>query len=231
MAGKLSLPVLSRAWQMLLKGLGEVRAAPSDSHAAEMVLVRLAYTAEMPTPGELVARLDAGRPTATAAVGGGGPALAMRAEPAPVAAAPQPGPRSFQDAVALFAEKREGIIYSHLVNDVHLVRFEPGKIEFRAATGAPADLAHRIGERLTAWTGRRWVVGLSNEAGAPTIKQAKQDAESARRADALNHPLVRAAMATFPGATVEAVREGTVPPPVDDDEPPMPDEIPGEDEP
>ena len=119
MASRLSMPVLSRAWQMLLKGLGEVRAAPSDSHAAEMILVRIAYAADMPTPGELVAQMQPGRTPSTPAprpAGGGGAGLAMRAEAAPVsAAAPAPDnvPRSFDDAVKLFAEKREGILYSH----------------------------------------------------------------------------------------------------------------------
>jgi DNA polymerase-3 subunit gamma/tau len=139
-------------------------------------------------------------------------------------------PRSFDEAVALFAEKREPILYTHLQNDVHLVRFEPGKIEFRAAPTAPPDLAHRIGDRLSAWTGRRWVVGLSNETGAPTIREVRAAKEQARRADALSHPLVKAAMDTFPGATVEAVRENAQPPPIDDDEP-LPEDIPGDDEP
>ena len=212
MAGRLSMPVLTRAWQILLKGLSEVREAPSDSHAAEMVLVRLAYSADMPTPGELVAKLDTGRPPAAAAVAGGGgaaaPAYAEAPAPRP-APVPQAGPRSFEEAVALFGEKREGIIYSHLINDVHLVRFEPGKIEIRPRPNAPANLAHQIGDRLSAWTGRRWVVGLSNEPGAPTIREAKDAAVAARRTTALNDPLVKAAMAAFPGATVEAVRDAT----------------------
>ncbi|MBM3559468.1 MAG: DNA polymerase III subunit gamma/tau, partial [Alphaproteobacteria bacterium] len=53
MAGKLSIAVLGRTWQMLLKGVGEVDAAPAALPAAEMVLVRLAYAADLPPPGEL----------------------------------------------------------------------------------------------------------------------------------------------------------------------------------
>lgn len=63
MADKLSMPHLARAWQMLLKGLGEVRQAPSPQAAAEMVLIRLAYSANLPTPGEAIARLSAGAKT------------------------------------------------------------------------------------------------------------------------------------------------------------------------
>ena len=54
LADQLSMPALARVWQMLLKGLGEVQAAPSPVQAAEMVLVRLAYVADLPIPAELV---------------------------------------------------------------------------------------------------------------------------------------------------------------------------------
>ncbi|MDH3476442.1 MAG: DNA polymerase III subunit gamma/tau, partial [Rhodospirillales bacterium] len=54
LASQLSLPVLARFWQMLLKGLGETRGAPAPLQAAEMVLIRLTYASELPTPGDLV---------------------------------------------------------------------------------------------------------------------------------------------------------------------------------
>jgi DNA polymerase-3 subunit gamma/tau len=59
MAEKLGMPHLTRAWQMLLKGLGEVRVAPSPIAAAEMVLIRLAYAANGPGPADLVKKLQA----------------------------------------------------------------------------------------------------------------------------------------------------------------------------
>jgi DNA polymerase-3 subunit gamma/tau len=256
MAGGLSMSALARAWQMLLKGLAEVRAAPSDFDAAEMVLVRLAFAAELPTPSEIVARLGDGgaqpassgavraapvatpRPSAPAPSGGAArPRTALAAEPAPRPDSPptasaSAAPRSFEEAVALFAERREGVIYAHLVNDVHLVRFEPGQVELRLGAGAPATLANRIGECLTAWTARRWVVGLSNEPGAPTLRQSRDAAAASKRAAALDHPLVKAALQAFPEATVEAVRESPaaadVPETPPDDDAPMPE---GDDDP
>ena len=120
MAGELSIPVLTRAWQMLMKGLGEVREAPMPIQAAEMVLVRLAYLAELPTPGDLVRELHQGAPQGTDApapaptapppAGGnggaarasaGGPAVVARAdpvrEPAPITNA-APAPRASIEA-------------------------------------------------------------------------------------------------------------------------------------
>ena len=57
-AATLTMPVLTRAWQMLLKGLGEIRSAPIPVQAAEMVMVRLAYAAELPTPADAVKALE-----------------------------------------------------------------------------------------------------------------------------------------------------------------------------
>ncbi len=71
LAARLSMPYLSRAWQMLLKGLEEVTRAPNPQVAAEMVLIRLAYTADLPTPDELIRSL------------GGATIPARRAAPAP----------------------------------------------------------------------------------------------------------------------------------------------------
>jgi DNA polymerase III subunit gamma/tau len=57
-AEKLSMRVLSRCWQMLLKGIAEVGAAGRPLAAAEMVLVRIAYAADLPTPDEVIRSLD-----------------------------------------------------------------------------------------------------------------------------------------------------------------------------
>ena len=57
MAKKISMPSLSKAWQILLKGLGEVASAPNEKNAAEMIIIRLAYAANLPDPSDLVKKL------------------------------------------------------------------------------------------------------------------------------------------------------------------------------
>ena len=99
MAGALSFPVLARTWQMLLKGLGETRAAPEPLAALEMALLRLAYAAELPTPAEAIGALDtaapapAARPPAANSTGAAPPGPpADAAPPPPNRPEPQPGP-------------------------------------------------------------------------------------------------------------------------------------------
>ncbi len=78
LAERLGMAAVSRAWQMLLKGLAEVRSAPSAIQAAEMVLIRLAHVATLPTPEEALKSLsqDHSSPAATSATSGAGTAPA-----------------------------------------------------------------------------------------------------------------------------------------------------------
>jgi DNA polymerase-3 subunit gamma/tau len=228
LAAKLGMPVLARSWQMLLKGLQEVRGAPVPLAAAEMVLVRFAYAADLPSPADLVKEWkDKGGPGVPAPggvrpTGGGGASagLAVSAQPRAMSApAPQPGetvalaamPVNFAAVVALAKDMREGILAGELVNDVHLVSFEMGRIELRLNHGAPHDLPGRLTEKLKQWTGQRWVVSLSKLPGEPTLAEQEQAEDTARRAHAQAHPLVQAVLIAFPGAVLDDVREAVPP--------------------
>ena len=234
LAEVLGIPALTRAWQMLLKGIGEAQTAPSPIEAAEMVLVRLAYVADLPSPAELVRALDGPRSPAAPSPGpasvrasAAGPALApqpraIAAEPVPAPAPAASEPQSFLEVVELFDKHREAVLRSHLYANVHLVAFEPGRIELRPAEAAPRDLSNRLGQLLSQWTGQRWVVSVSAEPGRPTLREEAEAKERALKHEAAQHPLVRAVLDAFPGARIEAVREvappETAPDPADSDE-------------
>jgi DNA polymerase-3 subunit gamma/tau len=87
-AAKLSMRVLSRMWQMLLKGITEAQAATRPAAAAEMVLVRIAYVADMPTPDEAIRMLEQNGGASPAIAGNG----ASRAAPGPSASSIQSSP-------------------------------------------------------------------------------------------------------------------------------------------
>ncbi|HSU06068.1 MAG TPA: DNA polymerase III subunit gamma/tau [Acetobacteraceae bacterium] len=217
LANGISVPALARIWQMLLKGLGETETAPDRRAAAEMVLIRLCYATDLPTPGDLVRRLSAPASAATAPIapvpsGGGARAIAgggIVAEPAvfqPMSAR-KPVPASFRDVAALVAERREALLHAHLVHSVHLVRFAPPVIELRPQPEAPRDLAPRLAALLQQVTETRWTIALSAERGEPTLAEQGTAADATRRAAAADHPLVRAILEAFPGARIEAVHE------------------------
>ncbi|MEJ0050807.1 MAG: DNA polymerase III subunit gamma/tau [Methylovirgula sp.] len=226
-AQKLSLPVLTRAWQLLLKGLSEIKDSPRPLAAADMILVRLAYAADLPTPDEALRRLGPGSQNsalpvpAREPVSAGGPpppsmartsGAAMRAQapqPQPQAQLAEPGLRlsRFEDVVAQAAATRDIQLKMALERDVRLVRFEEGSIEFALAPGASAQIAQTLMRRLQEWTGRRWMVAVSREAGAPSLKEQAEAATAASLHGVRADPLVRAVMDQFPGAEIVAVRE------------------------
>ena len=246
MAEALSIPALARAWQILLKGLAETRAAPNGSEAAAMVLVRLAYASALPSPEEAIRALQshassspppspaprAAAPSAAPArASGGAPRTsAALAQPAPDAAPPsaraqlaveaavpetRPAPpalETFEHVVALAAARKEGRLAGHLSRDVHLVRFEPGRIEFRPGEHAPDDLARQLSGFLNRETGRTWLVGISSAAGSHTLAEEREAARASLRAEIAEHPFVKAVQAAFPEAKIDDVRAPTFAP-------------------
>ena len=236
LADKLSIPVLARAWQMLLKGVQEVAQDGVDRRAAaEMVLIRLAHAADLPTPGDLVRRLteqaaQGGTAPGQApppnggglrAVAGGGAVMAAPAAALPVAVASAPAmpqPASWREVVAL-ASGKDPKLHADLRFYAHPLRVALGHIELRPAAAAPRDLSPRLVAFLNAATGIRWTVSLVNAGGEPTLAEQGRSAEQDRLVVARSHPLVQAVLQAFPGATIEMVRDAALdayglPPPV-----------------
>ncbi|KZD07219.1 MULTISPECIES: DNA polymerase III subunit gamma/tau [Thalassospira] len=230
-AAKLAMPQLTRAWQMLLKGLEETRIAPSPIQAAEMILIRLAYAAEMPPPGDLIKKLrndlnkSGNAPQGGGGNGGGGPGPRMQvvngggaavahARPDPLGEpeqAPQQVyaklPETFAEVAELLSKERETTALAiQLKNYMHLVKYEPGRIEFRPARGARADLSSQLIKTLNNLTGHRWLVSVSErEEGAPTLKEQELEELEQRKADASLDPLVKAILDGLPKAKIVAV--------------------------
>lgn len=206
LAQMLSVPFLARLWQMLLKGLQEVETAPDKRAGAEMILIRLCYMADVPPPGELVKKLteNPGASIGASSVPGpgGGGARAVAGGGAVVAQAAARA-LDFRDVVALAAQRRDVMLYAHLRQSAHLVRFAPPIIEMRLEPTAPRDTVQKLGALLEAETGKRWTIALSHLPGEPTIDEAEGVATAQAKDEALSHPLVQAILASFPGAKVE----------------------------
>ncbi len=205
MAQMLSVPFLARLWQALLKGLQEVEAAPDKRAGAEMMLIRLCYMADLPPPGELVKKLteNPGGSIGGAPVPGPGGGGARAVAGGGVVLQEAPRSLTFRDVVGLAAQKRDVMLYAHLRQSAHLVRFAPPVIELRMEPAAPRDTVQKLAALLEAETGRRWTIALSHLPGEPTLDEAEGVATAKAKDAALAHPLVQAILETFPGARVE----------------------------
>jgi DNA polymerase-3 subunit gamma/tau len=245
-ASKLSMRVLSRMWQMLLKGITEAQAATRPAAAAEMVLVRIAYVADMPTPDEAIRMLEQNG-GASAVIAGNAvsrsvpgstvssvqPSTARSSAPranAEASARPQmivpvsypqsaPAARkisSFPELVALAGEKRDLLTKAALEADVRLVRIEDGRLELALERSAARTLINDLSRKLEQWTGRRWTVIVSNEAGQPTLRSQNEVQKNQRERAAESDPRVQEVLARFPGAKVVEVRKLAPEPPESD---------------
>jgi DNA polymerase-3 subunit gamma/tau len=238
MAERLTMAAIARAWQMLLKGLSEVRTAPSPVQAAEMVLVRLAYASDLPTPADALKAMQAdGKGSSAFSAASSSPTNANQPEmPSPPAQLKEPrgalaggdlvqalqpntlmepdanphdlatNPKTFLEVAELAGEKGEAILRANIINNVHLVSFEPGRIEVGLGQHAKKEFPYQMARFLSETTSMRWVVTVSNQAGDLPLQQQWDQDKGAERVNAAGHPLVKAVLDAFPGATVETVR-------------------------
>ena len=223
MAASVDISVLARFWQMLLKGLHETRTAPYPIAAAEMILVRIAHSSTLPSPDELIRKLEkqgsapststvtampARAPVPAPVMQRGNLALAAPAA-APVAAvAAEPAvqlapiPQQFEEMVALFGSRNEPMLYSHLYNDLQPVSFEAGLVVLHPVRHLQADVAARIGRKLQEWTGQSWRIQFGESVGNLTLREQAARQKEQAMAYIKAHPAVHHITALFPGAEI-----------------------------
>ena len=230
MAENLPMRVLTRMWQMLLKALEEVAAAPNAMMAAEMAIIRLTHVADLPSPEELVRKLQGQTPPPAPPSGGPGGGVSSVSTGAQAVAQAQTrmaaNPTASGNATALAQDTEAALArfptFHHVVEliranrdvkllvevetGIRLAAYQPGRIEFTPAENAPADLAQRLGHRLQSWTGNRWAISVVNGAETETIAETRDAAERATHAKASEHPLVQAVLEHFPKASITAIR-------------------------
>ncbi|WP_299963156.1 DNA polymerase III subunit gamma/tau [uncultured Roseobacter sp.] len=235
MAEALPMRVLTRMWQMLLKALDEVASAPNAMMAAEMAVIRLTHVADLPSPEELVRKLQgssaptpsagaggqaAGQPVQSPgarAAGGGASAVASARTSGSGSAGPSAARAvdldaalarfpTFDHVVELIRQNKDEVLRVHVIQYVRLVSYQPGRIEFEPARDAPKDLAQRLGRQLQNWTGNRWAISVVSEGGGETIDEVENAKKHALEAAAVAHPLMQAVMDAFPKAQITAIR-------------------------
>ncbi len=235
MANELPMRVLTRMWQMLLKALEEVAAAPNAMMAAEMAIIRLTHVADLPSPEELVRKLQDTPPPPPPSGGGNGMGASAGggtvAQGSAMGHAPQGGGvtaragghgqvtalatqdvaalakfPTFEHVIELIRQQRDVKLLVEVEGGVRLANYSPGRIEFEPAPKAPNDLAQRLGSRLQRWTGSRWAVTLVNTGGAPSVAEIRDAAKNQMRAEAEAHPLVMAVMDAFPKAKITDIK-------------------------
>jgi DNA polymerase-3 subunit gamma/tau len=202
-----------------------------------MVLVRIAYAADLPTPDEVVRSLSENDGLVPARLQGNGgstqpqsyatrydaprgsPRSSAAISPRPAddpiaqldepAAAPTLSIGSFDELIALAVDRRDIAVKMALERDVRLVRCEDCQLEIALEASAPKTLVHDLQRKLTGWTGKRWIVVVSKEQGAPTVRAQAEAQQAEIERGVQSDPLVQAVLNRFPGAKIVGVTQNS----------------------
>lgn len=194
LAAALSWGMLHRLWQLLLKGLQDVDAAPDPREAAEMALLRLIHAADMPDPASLMAKAGGEAAETNSAA-----RSASRGSP-PRASIPS----DFRSLIATLEQAGKHNLAVQLHDQVGLVRYEPPELVLKPVRPLGTDWSRDLMLALKSATGASWQVSLSDESGEPSLLDQEKMAEERVRAEVLNDANVRAVLDAFPDAELES---------------------------
>lgn len=218
----LSMRVLTRMWQMLIKSLDEIAVAPSPIMAAEMIIIRLTHAADLPPTEDLIKKIESKLQGASKGKNLETPSKNMGAhvnsheifQPKQnntsnlkVALAADEGIgilsyTKFENILELVKQNRDVKLLVDIENGLRLVTYRPGYIEFTPTEFAPANLAQRLSNRLKEWTGSRWAVSVVQNGEAETIFEKKEKDAKELETEAYAHPFVKEALVQFPAARI-----------------------------
>ena len=220
MAAAVSIAILSKIWQMMIKGISEMQIAPVQIDALEMILIRIAYAANLPTPAEILADVKKNSNLAPAAQNIAPsrplPNVLQNAAPAPVLASTNLSvseggskPTNFfnspEDLIQYLEQNRKLLIVYSLKSDVSFDTFQDGYVKMTISDKISSDFILNLHKILEQATGKAWKIDTVRGNLGQTLFQ-KEDAKIAEeRKDIMESPLVKAILTEFKGARIETI--------------------------
>ena len=225
-SNQLSMRSLTRMWQMLLKVLEEISFAPNSMMAAEMAIIRLTHVSELPSPDELIRKLEknsypevqigdvkkksGNKSTVTSSIVSSGSGVAI-AKVKEIIEDPLQQFKTFEDVVSLIRFNRDMKLLVETENYLRLVRYQPGRIEFQLTQEASIDIPSRLAKKLKSWTGENWGITIVNEGGGATIGEKRDASKQNLHLKVMKHPMVKSVLENFPGSNIHEVHVQNLP--------------------
>jgi DNA polymerase-3 subunit gamma/tau len=193
---QLSFPLLHRLWQLLLKGHEEVSRATLPLESCDMALLRVLHGASMPDPGELARLLKEGGARASVSATNS-PAIS------PVASAPVGAiPADFPALIRLLGAKGHVMLESTLHDVMRVFDYAPPRLVYQLAGPVMPGFEVQLRDALMEVTGTRWEMEVRTGDAPPSLLEIEERAKADAQREILESPLVKAALAAFPDATV-----------------------------
>lgn len=203
---KISIAILSKIWQMMMKGISELQLAPIQIDALEMILIRVAYSASLPTPYEVLEDVKKNSNLNIT------PNLSRRPQgQTPTQPAPAEKKTSSQtlntieEMVSFLEQKKYPLLVYSLKHDVCITEFQQGLIKMTVAPALHPEFIQNLVKTLRETTSQTWEVEIVKGPLGETIADKEAAALAEQQRDVLEYPLVRAIMAEFKGAKIESL--------------------------
>lgn len=217
MSVSVSIAILSKIWQMMIKGISELQIAPLQIDALEMILIRIAYAASLPTPYELLndvkknSNLGQERPL---------PVFARHSQDVNSSPAAKPESahsdqentangfkvlKTVDDFIRLLEESRKLLILYAFKNDLSVEHFEDGFMKVTLSEKINPDYILNLHKILEEATGKSWKIEITKGSLGQTISQKENAKTEEEKRNIMEYPLVKAIMAEFKGAKIETL--------------------------
>ena len=219
-----SLAVLSKIWQMLIKGISEINMAPSAVEALEMILLRVAYSASLPTPYEILNEVKKNSDLAgiSSVYSGQSALLQNSAAAAPVSVPPSgtekkndltatvsagetSGFNTVEDLLRYLEGTKKALIEYSIKHDVCIREFSDGHIAMNIAPSIHQDFIMNLHKLLSEATGRQWEIEIIKGDLGETIADKEKSVAEATKKNVSEYPLVKKILEEFKGAKIETV--------------------------
>ena len=210
LSGKCSLAILSKIWQMLIKGISEINMAPSAVEALEMILLRIAYSASLPTPYEILNEVKKNS-NLSGYSANSSPSVGSEKKNLTTTQISQDDStmttvfNTVEDFLRYLEGAKKALIEYSIKNDVCIREFSNGHIAMNIAPTIHEDFIMNLHKLLSEATGKQWEIEIVKGELGETIAEKEKSAVEAKKKNVAEYPLVKKILEEFKGSRIETV--------------------------
>ena len=194
---------LSRFWQMILKADTEIKNSFNAFSALEMVVIRMAYVSELPTPAEIIDSMEETEENKKKKLKSN-----IISNPKNIDKNTKNNSfdniGSFEDIIELAGKYKFLILKKFLQEDVRLVSFENGHIDINVPEGSEEIIKELI-VKLYDWTDQRWIINVSSKKGEDTILEKQNNIQNNIVDEVSNKEEIKKVMEAFPDSKITSI--------------------------
>lgn len=205
LSGKCSLAILSKIWQMLIKGITEINMAPSAVEALEMILLRVAYSASLPTPYEILNEVKKNSNLISSINTNPTQGNEKKNNVAPENQSEGVTFNTIEDFLRYLEGAKKALLEYSIKNDVCIREFSNGHIAMNIAPTIHQDFIMNLHKLLSEVTGKQWEIEIVKGELGETIADKEKSAVEAKKKNVAEYPLVKKILEEFKGSKIETV--------------------------